>query len=135
MPPAQKEHETPRTDQAPPSKNASEPDESAARTDGGTGCQAGRRVPGRKPAGGQDRQAGGGGEGFNGETRATGGSRSGGTQAAEWLRFVLPLSPSLFYRALGGLEECSTRGVVYIAKIYNPTAKAKRRAGISEASR
>jgi hypothetical protein len=44
------------------------------------------------------------------------------------------LSPTLFYRALGGLEEWR-RGVVYIAKIYNPTAKAKRRAGLSEAGR
>jgi hypothetical protein len=57
-----------------------------------------------------------------------------GEVAAEWLRFVLPLSHSLFYRALGGLEEWR-RVVVYIAKIYNPTAKAKRRAGLSEAGR
>ena len=48
-----------------------------------------------------------------------------GEVAAEWLRFVLPLSPLFFYRVLGGLAEWSRRGVVYIAKIYNPTAKAK----------
>jgi hypothetical protein len=50
------------------------------------------------------------------------------------LRLVLGPSSPLFYRALGGLEERSRRGVVYIAKIYTPLQKSKGRAGLSKAS-
>jgi len=67
--------------------------------------------------------------------RATGGGRSGWTDlrrpmrgevAAEWLRFVLFLSllSSSSTELWVGLKS-GAGGVVYIAKIYNPTAKAK----------
>lgn len=70
---SKKNPKTPRTDQAPPSKNASEEYESAARTGGGRHRQRGAYPEGSRREGGQ---AGGGGEGFNDE--------SNGRQQERW---------------------------------------------------